>query len=341
MIRSRIAGVGACVPPREISNEDLEQMMDTEADWILQRSGIRKRYWAEHDDTTSVSKLALPAVEEALKAAGVGKQELDLIIFATVTPDALFPGAGCYLQAHMGLPGIPALDIRQTCTGFLYALSIADAYIRAGIHRTVLVVGAEMQSKCLDVSTRGRDMTVLFGDGAGACIVQRTEVQDASPATSRESFLFSTHLHADGSHAKDLIWASPGTANRIWNPPELVSEENSFPQMRGRHVFTHAVKRMPEAALEALEANGVGIESVDLFVLHQANKRINDKFSQALGIAEEKVFSTIEDFGNTTAATIPLGLAEAVRRGRLVPGMLVLSAAFGGGFTWGSALYRW
>jgi 3-oxoacyl-[acyl-carrier-protein] synthase III len=329
------------LPPGVVTNDDLARSMDTSDEWIRQRSGIRKRYWVPQDDSVSVSQLAVGAVEDALRDAEMEREEIDMIIFATLSPDALFPGSGCFLQAHLDLVDIPAFDIRQQCTGFLYGLSMADLYVRSGQVTNVLLVGAEIQSKCLDLSTRGREMSVLFGDGAGAAIVSATEVEDPSPKTSRESCVHSVHLHADGRHAEDLIWRSPGSANRVFNPPELATEPAGFPSMRGRAVFTHAVRRMPEVLNEALETNGLEANDIDLFVNHQANIRINDKIAEVLGIGEDRVFNTIEDVGNTTAATIPIGLCEAKKAGRLERGMLVASAAFGGGFTWAAAIYRW
>lgn len=339
-LRSRISGLGMCVPPWVVSNDELTQWMDTSDEWITQRTGIRQRHWATQDTSTSTSGLAVDACRDALAQAGIAATDVGLIVFATLSPDAVFPGSACFLQGKLGVPGIPALDIRQQCTGFVYGLSIADLYVRAGLHKHVLLVGSEIQSKALDKSTRGRDMTVLFGDGAGAVVVSATQVEDVS-ARSKESFLLSHHLHADGSFAEDLLFRSPGTSNRIWNPPELVPEREAYPQMNGRLVFQHAVKRMPEVTLEALDANGLAVHDVDLFVNHQANKRINDKFAESLGVPPEKVFDTIDLYGNTTAATIPIGLAEAVKAGKLKPGMLVACAAFGSGFTWGASLLRW
>jgi 3-oxoacyl-[acyl-carrier-protein] synthase-3 len=339
-LRSRIIGLGIAVPPRVTTNEDLEKLMDTSDEWIQQRTGIRQRYFTPFDTSLSTSDLGCMAAREALADAGISKDEVDLIVFATLSPDASFPGSACFMQAKLDVPGIPALDIRQQCTGWVYGLSIADLYIRAGQYRTVLLVGSEMQSKCLDLQTRGRDMSVLFGDGAGAVVVRATEVEDDSPR-SRESFVRSCHLHADGRFARDLLWETPGTANRIWNSPELATEPPAFPQMNGKLVFVHAVKRMPEVTREALEANGLEPGDIDLYVHHQANKRINDKFAETLGVPQEKVFSTIEQYGNTTAATIPIGLWEARRAGLLKPGTLVASAAFGSGFTWAASIYRW
>jgi len=339
-LRSRISGLGMCVPPSIVSNTDLTRWMETSDEWISSRTGIRERRWVEQNASNTTSGLAVGACLDALTEAGLQAADIGLIVFATLSPDCVFPGSACFLQAKLGVSGIPALDIRQQCTGFVYGLSIADLYVRAGLQKHVLVVCAEIQSKALDKSTRGREMTVLFGDGAGAVVVSATEVEDDSPR-SKESFLISHHLHADGAYAEDLVFRSPGTSNRIWNPPELVPEREAHPQMNGRVVFQHAVRRMPEVTREALVANDLTPADVDLFVNHQANKRINDKFAESMGVPPEKVFDTIERYGNTTAATIPIGLYEAVRAGRLRRGMLVASAAFGSGFTWGASLFRW
>ena len=342
MLRTKINGLGMAVPPRCVSNDDLAEVMETSDEWIRQRTGIKQRFWAERDETLCTSDLAATAGAEALADAGLTPQDVDLIVFATLSPDASFPGSGCFLQEKLDIPaGVPAIDIRQQCTGFIYGLSIADLYVRAGIYRNVLLVGAEMQSKCVELNDRGRYMAVLFGDGAGAVVLSATEVRDPDARTSTESCFYSAHLHADGRHAKDLLWAAPGTANRVWNPPELAEDARAFPQMNGRLVFAHAVRRMPEVAREALEANGVEAEDVDLFVNHQANARINEKFADAMGVPPEKVFDTVDRYSNTTAATIPIGLYEARRSGRLEKGQLVAMASFGSGFTWASALLRW
>lgn len=338
--RARITGVGHYVPDRLVTNQDLTQWMDTSDDWIRQRSGIGERRWVDANSDVATSDLALAAAERALADAGVDKQDIDLIVLATLSPDRAFPGSGCYLQAKLGLPGVPALDIRQQCSGFVYGLSLADLYVRSGDYRNVLLVGAEVHSKCMDISTRGREMTVLFGDGAGAVVVQATDVADSGPG-SQESFVLGTVLGADGRFGDELIWPSPGTAQRVWNPPELHDGAEVFPRMNGRLVFTHAVQRMPEVTRAVLRKCGVAIEDVDLFVNHQANQRINDRVAQELGIPAAKVVHTIETYANTTAATIPIGLDVAKQSGRLQRGMLVCSAAFGSGFTWGASLYRW
>ena len=336
MLRSKILATGMYVPPKVWKNEDLSKIMDTSDDWIRQRTGIEQRHWVE--GTTDTSDLAVEATQRALKTAGMDKSEIEMIIFATLSPDHDFPGSGCFLQKKLGIPGIPALDIRQQCTGFLYGLSIADQFIRAGTYKKILVVGAEVHSKGLDKSTHGREVSVLFGDGAGVAIVGAVDIQD--PKT--ESHILSTHIYADGTFAEELWVPFPGSANngdRITH--EVLNEGGHFPKMNGKTVFVHAVKRMPEALMTALQQNGLKPEDIDLFVFHQANLRINDMVAKQMGVPEEKVFNTIQKFANTTAATIPIGLDEAVRAGKLKKGMLVASAAFGSGFTWGSAIYRW
>lgn len=340
MKASRILGIGSYVPPRVWKNDDLRALMDTSDEWIQQRTGIKQRHWVELDSTTTTSDLAVEATKRALADAKVDKSEIDMIILATLSPDHDFPGTGCFLQAKLEMGDIPALDIRQQCTGFIYGLSIADQFIKTGMYRKILLVGAEVHSKGLDKSTAGRDVSVLFGDGAGAVVVG-----EASSTGDRSSRILSTHLHADGRFAKELWLEMPGMATRgdrqkrePVSPGEMA---RYYPAMNGKTVFMHAVKRMPEVLGEALQSNGLTLQDVDLFVFHQANLRINEMVAKQLGIPEEKVFNTIDRFGNTTAATIPLGLDEAVKAGKLKPGMLVGSAAFGSGFTWGSALIRW
>lgn len=332
---SRFLSVASYVPSNVVKNDDLQEYMDTSDEWIQQRTGIQQRHWV--DSTTSTSDLALEAAKEALKKAQVDPSEIDMILLATLSPDHEFPGTACFLQAKLDLPGIPAIDVRQQCSGFIYACSIADQFIRNGQYQKILVVGAEVHSKGLDKSTHGRDVAVLFGDGAGAAILAATDAQDKESAQ-----IYSTHLHADGRFAKELWVQAPGLAyagSRLTQ--EAIESGEHYPRMNGKAVFVHASKRMPEALMEAVSANGYEIEDVDLFILHQANLRINEMAAKQLKIPAEKVFNTIQNFGNTTAATIPIGLAEAERAGVLKPGMLVASAAFGSGFTWSSMLYRW
>ncbi len=334
--RSRIRGVGSHVPERVVTNEELTQWMDTSDEWIRQRSGIETRHWV--DGATSTSDLALEASHRALRAAGIEAGDLDMIVLGTLSPDHDFPGTACYLQAKLGVPGIAAIDVRQQCTGFLYALSIADQFIRSGHSQRILVVGAEVHSKSMDISTEGRDISVLFGDGAGAVILEGCDLRD--PAT--DPHILSTHLHADGNFAEALCMKAPQTAvegPRITH--EMIDAKEHYPQMNGKLVFLHASKRMPESVHEACEANEIEVGEVDLFLFHQANLRINQQVAKQLGVDDSKVFNTVQRFGNTTAATIPLGMHEAIKAGVLKPGMLVMLSAFGSGFTWGSALLRY
>jgi 3-oxoacyl-[acyl-carrier-protein] synthase-3 len=318
-----------------VTNDDLAELMDTSDEWIVERTGIRRRHWV--DPETSTSDLALEAANAALISASVDKEDIDMLIVATLSSDHFFPGTACFLQTKMGISEIPALDIRQQCTGFIYATSIADQFIRTGMYQKVLVIGAEIHSKGLDISTEGRDVTILFGDGAGAVVLESTEVD-----TAEDPQILSTHLHADGSGAKALWLPSPGMAF----PDGLVTHEHldrgdQYPQMNGRAVYVNAVKRMSEGIQDALATNEVSLDDVDLFFFHQANLRINEAVAQRLGIPPEKVYNTIHKYGNTTAATIPLGMRDAVDDGTLQPGMLVACGAFGSGFTWGSMLIRW
>lgn len=333
MYSSEIIGCGMYLPPKVVTNHDLEKLMDTSHDWIVQRSGIEARRWVEPE--VSTSDLAFEASLEAIKNAGIDKSEIDCILFATLSPDHFFPGAGCMLQPKLGLTGIPAIDVRQQCSGFLYGMSMADAFIKVGQYKTILLVGAEIHSKGLNKTTAGRDVSVLFGDGAGAVIIRRKE-------GNHNSGILSTHLYTEGSGAKDLWCEAPG----MGVGPDLINlalieEGKHFPSMNGKKVFMNAVRRMCEAMMVAFDQNKVNLADVDLFLFHQANLRINQKIAEELKIPEEKIFNTIQQFGNTTAATLPIGMTEAVKAGKLKKGMLVASAVFGSGYTWGSALYRW
>ncbi len=333
---SKITGIGKCIPTKRVTNDDLAKFLNTSDEWIKQRTGIEQRYWVEKNESTS--DLALVASLEAINKAGLTKSDIEMIIFATLSPDHFFPGTACFLQEKLGIPGIAALDVRQQCTGFLYGMSIADLYIRQGIYKNILLVGAEVHSKGLDKTDRGRDVTVLFGDGAGAVVLSRAEVKDPR----KDAHLYSTHLHADGAYAKELWVPAPG----MGNGPELITQAEliegaQYPKMNGRQVFTHAVRSMCDVIMEGLKQNNLSIEDVDFFAFHQANLRINEKVAQLLNIPSAKVFNTIQKYGNTTAATIPIGLYDAVLEQRLTPGMLVASAAFGSGFTWASSIFRY
>jgi len=330
MTNVAVIGTGHYAPPRVVTNDELTQWMDTSDAWIRERSGIERRHWIEPG--TSLDDLALAASRMALDDAGIPADALDLIIFATINSDCAFPGNGVLLQHSLGVPTIGALDVRNQCTGFIYGLTTAAAYIKAGMARTVLVVGAEIQSTALDLSTRGRDIAVLFGDGAGAAILQ---------ATDTDSDLLASCLHSQGEFY-DQLWCEMPTCKipgRI--TPEIIAEGRHFPKMNGRAVFKHAVTRFSEAIEEVLAQAGVTIDDVDLVIPHQANRRITEMVAHRFKLPPEKVVSNIEEYGNTTAASIPIALSEAVRAGRVRRGDLVLLVAFGSGFTWGADLLRW
>ena len=329
--RSAILGVGSHVPSKVVTNHDLAKLMTTSDEWIFQRSGIKERRYIE-EDGIGAADLAVPASERALAAAGVKKEAIDAIIFATLSPDYTFPGSGCLLGNKLGLPGVPALDIRNQCSGFIYGLSIADAWIRTGMYQNVLLVGSEVHSTGLDFSDRGRDVAVLFGDGAGAAVIGR--------AKDGQSGVLSVALHADGSAAQDLWLEAPASKHIPRITKEMIDEGRHYPKMKGKQVFRWATEKMPEVAHEVLGKAGLGIQDVDLFVPHQANMRINQLVGWRLEIDEEKVVHNIEKYGNTTAATIPMALDVAIQDGRLTPGKTVLLAAFGAGFTWAGAVVR-
>lgn len=331
MMRSTILGVGSYVPSRVVTNDDLSKLMTTSDEWIQQRSGIKERRYIEHSGI-GASDLAVPACEAALAHAGVAKHEIDAIIFATLSPDVFFPGSGCLLGHKLGLPGVPALDVRNQCSGFLYGLSVADAWVRTGMYQRILLVGAEVHSTGLDFSDRGRDVAVLFGDGAGAAVI--------GPSRDEDHGLLSIAIHADGSAAKDLWIEGPSSALDPRITHEMIDEGRHYPKMQGKHVFRWATEKMPEVAHEVLNKAGLGIPDVDLFVPHQANMRINQLVAWRLELDEDKVVHNIEKYGNTTAATIPMALDRAYQEGRVKPDTNILFAAFGAGFTWGGAVLR-
>lgn len=336
LLATKISGIGGYLPSKAVSNFDLEKVLDTTDEWITQRTGIRQRYWA--DATQSTSDLALEASRVAIEDAGIQVSDIDLIIFATSSPDTDIPGSAAFLQAKLGLGGIPYFDIRQACSGFLYGMDLADKFIRSGSYKCVLLVGAEIQSKGLDVTPRGKGVSILFGDGAGAVILQSTKV-DSPDAGSQ---ILATKLHADGSFAKELWMPGPGSAfgaKRV--TPQMIEDGLVYPEMNGRLVFAHAVTKMPAVLLESVEAAKKNLADIDMFFFHQANLRINQKVGEDLGIPAAKIYNTIEKFGNTTAATIPLGMWDAKKQGLLKPGMLLGLAAFGAGFTWSSAVLRY
>ncbi len=332
MQRSAILGVGHYVPTKVVTNDDLAALLPTSDEWIQQRTGIKERRFIERDGIGS-SDLAVPAAKMAVERAGRSLSDVDMIVFATLSPDVNFPGSGCLLGDKLGLPGVPALDVRNQCSGFLYALSIADAWVRTGMYKNVLCVGAEVHSTGLDFTERGRDVAVLFGDGAGAALVGQSQGEGRG--------VLSLALHADGSGAKDL-WLPAPASNRL--PArithEMLDRGEHFPQMNGKQVFRWATEKMPEVSREVLASAGLTVGDVDLFVPHQANMRINQMVAQKLGIPGDRVTHNIERFGNTTAATIPIGLSEAFAEGKLGEGKTVLMAAFGSGYTWAASVVR-
>lgn len=332
MKKSRILGVGHYVPEQIVTNDDLSEIMNTSDEWIVERTGIKERRWFTPgiDTVTSMSKIAS---EIALQRAGVDAKEIDFIVFATVTPDYFIPGNGVLLQRELGMGTIGALDIRNACSGFIYALSIADQFIKTGMYKKVLVVGAEIQSSALDKSDEGRSSSVIFADGAGAVVVGSVE--------SDQPGILSTHLHAQGEHAEELYCKDPGSSRKVRLSPELIESGSFQLRMNGNTVFKHAVVRFMEVIKEALEANKLTKEDIDLLVPHQANLRISQYVQKKLDLPDEKVFNNIMHLGNTTAATIPIALSEAWEQGRIKEGDLICLASFGSGFTWASALINW
>ena len=331
MTRSAIVGTGFYVPERVVSNDDMTRWMDTSDAWIRERSGIQERRWVPEGMTCA--EMAKRASLMALAEAGLEPAAVDAIVVATLSPDHNFPGTSAFLQRELGLTGIPAVDVRAQCSGFVYGLSIVDAWIRVGQYRTVLLVGVEIQSTGLDLSIRGRDIAVLFGDGAGAAVLQATD--------DPERGVLSTHLHAEGQNA-ELLWCEfESSSHHPRASVETLTAGRHYPSMVGKEVFKHAVTRMPEAVEEALAANRLEAADIDLLIPHQANLRISQMVQKRLGLSDEQVYNNIQRYGNTTAATIPIALAEAVREGRLERGDLLCLTAFGSGFTWGSALIRW
>lgn len=334
-LRTVVKGVAHYVPQRTVTNFDLSTHMNTSHEWIVERTGIHERRFIDDpSDTTLV--LGERAAKKALEKAGRTPQEIDLIVFSTLSPDYYFPGVGVMLQNSLGCRTIPAIDLRAQCSGLVYGLSVADAFVRTKQAQCVLLVCAEVQSPVLDMSDRGRDMAVLFGDGAGALVLEARESN-----SNEERGVIDSHLGSDGSGADVLCMKLPGTARPGFITGEDVTSGLVHPKMDGKVVFKNAVTRLSETAQILLKRNGIAPSDLDLVVPHQANLRINEMVREGLGLPSEKVFNNIQKYGNTTAATIPICLSEAVEEGRLRPGMLVLTIAFGAGFTWGGNLIRW
>ena len=326
-----ISGTGFYLPPRIVTNDDLSSYMDTTDEWIQERTGIKERRYVEKG--VGPSDLAIPATEQALEAAGLKVSDIEFIIFATSTPDFYAPGSGCVLQEKMGFNEIGALDIRVQCSGFIYGLSIAEQYIRTGTFKNILLIGAEVQSTAMNLTDEGRDTAIIFGDGAGAAIISATEENRG---------ILSTHMHSEGKYLKELWLEAPASnAGYPRITGKQLDERKQYLKMNGKEVFRHAVTRFPEVINEALEANSLTTENIDLLIPHQANLRITQIVQKKLGLSDDQVFSNIHKYGNTTAATIPIALAEAFNEGRIKEGDLLVLAAFGAGFTWASAIMKW
>ena len=330
MYNAYISGIGHHLPDKIVTNDDLSKIMNTSNEWILERTGIKKRHYVSNKQ--GPSDLAIPATENALEMAGLSVNDIDLIIFATSTPDYYAPGSGCLLQDKMGFKTVGALDIRVQCSGFIYGLSIANQYIKTGEAKNVLVVGSEVQSTTLDFSTRGRDTAVIFADGAGAAIIS---------ATKENKGILSTHLFSEGKYAKELWIESPSTIDSPRLSSEILDEGKHFLYMNGREVFRNAVTRFPEVIKEAMQAHNMNSEDIDVLVPHQANIRIMEFVAKKMNIPMGKIISNIHRVGNTTAASIPIALSEGFLEGKIKKGQNIILAAFGSGFTWASAAIRW
>ena len=335
MYTSKITGLGHYVPENVVTNDDLSKMMDTNDAWIQERTGIKERRHIKKGDGNSTSVMGVKASEIALKEANLTPNDIDMIVFATLSPDMYFPGGGVEVQEMMGMRTIPALDVRNQCSGFVYAMSVADQFIKTGMYKNILVIGSENHSGGLDFTTRGRSVSVIFGDGAGAAVVSRNEQDDTG--------ILSSHLHSEGKHKDELALQGPSTEYWV---PEIIEKNPQedipyYPYMNGQFVFKHAIVRFAEVIHEGLESNGLTVADIDMLIPHQANLRISQFIQQKLKLSDDQVFNNIQKYGNTTAASIPIALSEAHKAGKIKKGDLVVLAAFGSGFTWGSVIVRW
>ncbi len=335
MYHSKISGLGYYVPENIVTNDDLSKIMDTNDEWIQERTGIKeRRHIIRGEDTTT--SMGVKAAEIAIQRANVAKEDIDFVIFATLSPDYYFPGPGVLVQRDLGLKTVGALDVRNQCSGFVYAISIADQYIKTGMYKNILVIGSEVHSTGLDMSDKGRGVSVIFGDGAGAAVLSREEDLNKG--------ILSTHLHSEGQHAEELALIAPGMGKR-WVTDILAdndpNDESYFPYMNGQFVFKNAVVRFSEVINEGLIANNLQVSDIGLLVPHQANLRISQFIQQKFKLSDDQVYNNIMNYGNTTAASIPIALTEAWEKGKIKSGDVVVLAAFGSGFTWGSVIIRW
>ena len=336
MYSSKISGLGCYVPDNIVTNDDLSKMMDTNDAWIQERTGIKERRWVKRGSDDTTATMGVKAAKIAIERAGINKDDIDFIVFATLSPDYYFPGPGVQVQKELDIKTVGALDVRNQCSGFVYALSVADNYIKTGMYKHILVIGSELHSHGLDKTTRGRGVSVIFGDGAGAAVVSREE--DTSKG------ILSTHLHSQGEFAEELVVKAPGMVTR-W-VTDIISEndpndESYFPYMNGQFVFKNAVVRFSEVIMEGLEKNKLSVSDINMLIPHQANLRIAQFIQRKFKLEDDQVFNNIQKYGNTTAASIPIALTEAWEEGKINKGDLVILAAFGSGFTWGSVIIRW
>lgn len=335
MYHSKITGLGYYVPDNVVTNDDLSKIMDTNDEWIQERTGIQeRRHIIRGSDTTTT--MGVKAAKIAIERSGIPYENIDFVIFATLSPDYYFPGPGVLVQRDLGLRNVGALDVRNQCSGFVYAISVADQYIKTGMYKNILVIGSELQSTGLDMTDRGRGVSVIFGDGAGAAVLSREE--DLSKG------ILSTHLHSEGQHAEELFVKAPGMGGR-WVTDILADnnpqDDSYFGHMNGQFVFKNAVVRFAEVINEGLEANNLQVSDINMLIPHQANLRISQFIQKKFQLTDDQVFNNIQKYGNTTAASIPIALTEAWEQGKIKSGDLVVLAAFGSGFTWGSAIIRW
>lgn len=335
MYQSRISGLGMYVPENRITNADLEKVMDTNNEWIVERTGIEERRHIKKGDGNTTATMGVKAARQAIERAKLKPTDIELILFATLSPDYYFPGSGVLVQEQLEIPNCPAMDIRNQCSGFIYALTTADQFVKTGMYENVLVIGSENHSGGLDMSTRGRNVSVIFGDGAGAAVVSRSQTTQGG--------ILSSHIYSQGKHAEELALIGPST-NR-WVPEILEANDpediSYYPYMNGQFVFKNAAVRFSEVIQEGLQKNGWRPEDIDLLIPHQANLRIAQFVQKKFGLGDHQVYNNIQKYGNTTAASIPIALTEAWEKELVQPGSKIVLAAFGSGFTWGSVLIEW
>ncbi len=334
MYNSKITGLGFFVPENVVTNHDLTKIMDTSDEWIQERTGIKERRWISEGSNETSATMGAKAAKIAIDRAGLTKDDIDFIVFATLSPDYYFPGCGVQIQDMLEMPTVGALDVRNQCSGFIYSLATADQFIKTGMYKNILVIGSEYHSNGLDKTTRGRGVSVIFGDGAGACVLSRTEEKGKG--------ILSSHLHSEGKHAEELTVISPSIKHWV---PEIIDSKGEdisyFPYMNGTFVFKNAVVRFSEVIIEGLKANNLQSTDISLLIPHQANLRISQIVQQKFRLTEDQVYNNIMDYGNTTAASIIIALTEAWEKGLVKENDIIVLAAFGSGFTWGSTIIRW